>query len=112
MSAPLQHTPGPWQLVALGEANVYGVNRVVDGKDRWLISFRMNGELTTAQQMADVRLIAAAPRLLAALEHIRNCVRIDTASGQTFVQVHEGSATMADIDAAIAQARGQEGGAA
>lgn len=98
MSAPLQHTPGPWQLVALGEANVYSVSRIVDGKDRWLISFRMNGELTTAQQMADVRLISAAPDLLEFAEWV--------------LSLGTGGLIEGRARAAIAQARGLEGGAA
>lgn len=53
---------------------------------------------------ANARLIAAAPDLLEVLKHIRRCIPCGG-----FVQIHDNSMTLAQIDAAIAKA---EGGAA
>ena len=50
----------------------------------------------------DARLIAAAPELLDVLMHIRRCIPLGG-----FAQIHDGSATLADIDAAIAKATGE-----
>lgn len=54
-------TPGPWEFVPLGNANEYGIKGPAG---RWLIGFLMNGELMTANQMANGRLIAKAPDML------------------------------------------------
>lgn len=61
------HTPAPWTLRADGEANQYAV---IGPNGRWLISFLHNGEQLSAQQLANVRLIATAPKLLRVLKVI------------------------------------------
>lgn len=61
----MTHTPGPWTFRAQGEANEYCL-MTADG--RWLLAFLHNGEEWTAKQVANARLIAAAPDLLAALK--------------------------------------------
>lgn len=115
------HTPGPWSnregsIVAdtreqaccgqpcvgaeyMGQQEMICCgNPEVDGDEEDIIA--------TVKYERDIPLVIAAPDMLAVLEHIRRCVRFDPASGQAFVQIHEGSATMADIDAAIAKATG------
>jgi len=99
------HTPGPW-LGPDFESNDD------DGDRGWWIH---NGELgggkiaiavtfvLNPNAEADARLIAAAPELLAVLKHIRRCIPMGG-----FSQIHDGSATVADIDAAIAKATGEE----
>jgi hypothetical protein len=60
-----KHTQGDWRYRAQGDANHYCI-LTEDGK--WVISFLQNGEILTEEQEANMRLIAAAPDLLAALE--------------------------------------------
>lgn len=57
------HTPGPWKEVSDGESNFYGF--IADGT--WLLRAQQNGELSTSEQSANARLIAAAPEMLEAL---------------------------------------------
>ena len=84
-------TPGPWRIGAIESGMV-----AIDGA---------NGEEVTGFVFQeDGRLIAAAPDLLEVLKHIRRCIPYGG-----FVQIHDNSMTLAQIDAAIAKA---EGGAA
>ena len=74
MSSPRQHTPGPWSL----SASFDRVERRVQHGDNpplvWGIASGINSAhpdyLPRAEQIANARLIAAAPDLLAALEDI------------------------------------------
>jgi hypothetical protein len=73
------HTPGPWEFKGQGDADEF-VMLTHDGK--WIIAFRQNGELMTATQRANAKLMAASPRLLEALQ---NCLilieKADKATG-------------------------------
>ncbi len=60
-----KHTPGPWKLIEQGDANMYGM---VTAGNRWIISFQQNGELMSETELANARLMAAAPELLEALQ--------------------------------------------
>lgn len=94
-----QHTPGPWVGGQQGDANEF---YVVTANGRWLFSFRHNGEPLLGEQLANLRLIAAAPDLLEALEMVRDadddCVR----DGLPRIP----NLPRAGIDAAIALATG------
>jgi hypothetical protein len=59
-----QHTPAPWEYREQGDADEF-VMLTHDGK--WIIAFRQNGELMTATQRANAKLMAASPKLLEAL---------------------------------------------
>ena len=52
--------------------------------------------------LANARMIAAAPELLDALEHIMRCIPMGG-----FAQIHHGSSTWEQIDAAVSKARGE-----
>ncbi len=54
----------PWEASPSGEANFWRMMTA----DNWLMSVQLNGELSELQQAEIVRLMKAAPRLLAALE--------------------------------------------
>lgn len=60
-----KHTPGPWKFHEQGDANQYCL---LTNDKRWVIAFSQNGELHTPEQIANAKLIAAAPDLLEALE--------------------------------------------
>ena len=62
------HTPGPWLFVEQGDANEYAL--LTADKKGWVIGFLQNGEMMTARQIANARLIAAAPTLLAACQAV------------------------------------------
>lgn len=76
------HTPGPWTVVA------------IDWADTGNARFEIKGIRRTG--MADARLIAAAPELLAALHDCREALRRAGADGELRV-----------VDAAIAKAEGR-----
>ena len=90
------HTPGPWIGKTQGEADAYFMMT----KTRWLFSFRQNGEIWTAEQMANLALIAAAPELLAALIMVRDADNDCRADGLPTIP----DMARAKIDAAIAKA--------
>lgn len=60
----IKHTPGPWMFHEQGDANQYCL---LTNDKRWVIAFSQNGELHTPEQIANAKLIAAAPELLEAL---------------------------------------------
>lgn len=71
---PTIHTAGPaWVVHEQGDANEFVI---LTPEGRWVIAFRLNGEMTTAQQRPIVQTIAAAPGLLdaarAALDLLMN----------------------------------------
>ena len=68
MTNETKHTPGPWDIREMGDANQYCILRENDTK--WLIGFFQNGEIWTNEQAANARLIAAAPELLEALTEL------------------------------------------
>jgi hypothetical protein len=60
----VKHTSGPWNFHKQGEANSYCL---LTNQKHWVIAFNQNGELWTPEQIANAKLIAAAPELLEAL---------------------------------------------
>jgi hypothetical protein len=62
-----QHTQGEWKFREQGEANEWCFITV---NGRWVISFRQNGELLPPEQLANARLMAAAPKLMATLKAV------------------------------------------
>ena len=93
----MSHTPGPWKHE--DRTYVYALNE--QGSNRFYVDVqrgRANGELTQlAELLANARLIAAAPDLLAALELARSWVAIRL--GDTHDDLQK-------IDAAIRKAKG------
>ncbi len=92
-----QHTPGPWvvigeQVYAPDDCDHHPVADCTTNhscRDEWDVE-------------ANARLIAAAPDLLEALQHIQRCIPLGG-----FAQIHHKSDTWAQIDAAIAKATGE-----
>ena len=64
MENKFKHTPGPWVPHAQGDANYWCL---ITDTGKWVIGFMQNGELMTEEQVANAKLIAAAPDMLAAL---------------------------------------------
>ncbi len=62
----MSHTPGPWTFRADGDDSHYAIM----AGTRWLASFLHNGEQWTDTQLANARLMAAAPDMLTALREI------------------------------------------
>lgn len=54
----MSHTPEPWQFKEQGDADEYCIITAEDPA-KWVIGFRMNGELTQDQQRANMRRIIA-----------------------------------------------------
>ena len=104
-----KHTPGPWELFHRAH-----------GGDKWTIAVFKSGtkhEVVSwtgfdsshfqKQALANARLIAAAPELLAALKRAREyVVRIDGTMGFTAPEKRLTAPDIAVIDAAIAKAEG------
>jgi len=60
-------TPGPWKLIEQGDANMYGM---ITADNKWIISFQQNGELMTETELANAKLMAAAPDMLQSLDTV------------------------------------------
>lgn len=66
MSARLQEImAGPWVPHPQGDADEYCL---LTCAGKWVIAFRINGEVMTADQIAIAKMIAATPELVAALK--------------------------------------------
>ena len=65
-----KYTAAPWYFHPQGEANIYAINHYKEKYKfpSWLLVLQHNGEQLTAEQEANMRLIAAAPDLLEVLE--------------------------------------------
>ena len=61
-----EHTPGPWTFHANRNANNYHIR----AGDDWPIAILHNGESLGSTQEANLRLMVAAPELLAALKDL------------------------------------------
>ena len=94
MTEAAAHTPGPW-TIELGDQT--RTSEIWAGD---MIVADVHGHVTRGSH-ADARLIAAAPELLEALQHIMRCI-----PPGGFAQIHDGSSTWAKIDAAITNATG------
>ena len=68
-----KHTPGPWRVVKHDKL-------VVVDDERMTIMCNFPYSLSVEQNMADARLIAAAPELLEALQSIAECCDEDHAA--------------------------------
>lgn len=92
----IKHTSGPWR---------YEPGR--DGRPPYVIRGTEGGfvvvGMTAERQEADARLIAAAPDLLLALERITSSYRSLLARRP----VRDVDETLAEVDAALAKARGE-----
>jgi hypothetical protein len=55
-----QYTPGPWNWVAQGDADEYCI---LANDKRWVIGFRINGEIHKEEQEANARLMAQSPAM-------------------------------------------------
>jgi hypothetical protein len=63
------HTPGPWHIWSIGSVDMYiGPPQDIDSPAVAIVPLRVS---TRAAQVPNARLIAAAPEMLAALEHAR-----------------------------------------
>lgn len=76
-----KHTPGPWRLHEQGDANQYCL---LTNDERWVIAFSQNGELHTPEQIANAKLIAAAPDLLDALIKAEEHMSLTNSTLRTF----------------------------
>lgn len=63
----MKHTPGPWIVREQGFADEFFITT---DKNRWLFSFRQNGELWTEEERANAKLIALAPEMLKTLQSV------------------------------------------
>lgn len=94
----VKHTPGPWKFHAQGDANDYCL---LTNEKRWVIGFLQNGEIFVGEQLANARLVAAAPELLDALKKY-----VEAGAGDTTSFYKQAEAYDAAIEA-IAKAEGQ-----
>jgi len=105
-----KHTPGPWAYALEYGPNITEPPRIttVARCANYVIGLPSDypggnyrdGD-PSGDEEADARLIAAAPELLEALEHIMRCIPMGG-----FAQIHHGSSTWEQIDAAVSKARG------
>lgn len=66
------HTPGPWRAAAFNDDGVW---RIVDGKGKRVCHIHPCMIKSDAEIDANARLVAAAPELLTALQHLRQELR-------------------------------------
>lgn len=99
-----KQTPGPWSTDEADHDEPYQDIKIKAGKHRTICTVWIDDAPVrdfNSEQTVNARLIAAAPDLLEVLEHIRRCIPTGG-----FVQIHDGSATVADMDVAITKAKG------
>lgn len=90
------HTAGPWALPALDATNRFHVGQVVDGDGATIcIAYGTNSET-----VANARLIAAAPDLLALAHQYRNDLRHPPSADSI-------TRRLAAIDAVLAKVKGE-----
>jgi len=66
-----QHTPGPWPLSETGDGKRYVIGEgLVSGPKGYEVAEVYSDDCDPAEAIANARLIAAAPDLLAALERL------------------------------------------
>ena len=110
------HTPGPWRaktsrviVAPRSRTNVHGETNHYEAELAWTqpVPEREGGEKT---RLANARLIAAAPDLLAALQKARAALALvehwDAGTGGAHPDIHNGA--LDDAADAIAKATGEE----
>ena len=101
-AATSKHTPGPWRLVGTDTQSCTDGIGILGSKGLFLANVFHDGESDAelAKQVANARLIGAAPELLEACELAReNCeILPDTAKTEVLV---------AALEAAMGKARGE-----
>lgn len=97
MTEELNPTEGPWDYREDGDANFY---HITDQAGKWLLCLQHNGEQLTDQQRANMRLIAAAPEMLAALKYLESFL-------PCIVEDPENSTAVRMVSAAIKKAKGE-----
>jgi len=108
-----KHTPGPWEA---SNANGVYANRLMPASamqrehySKILIADEGADALSKEERTANARLIAAAPELLALLEHLEDCARLVIErweSGDLADAVNSLRVDAANARAAIAKAKG------
>ena len=66
-----KHSPSPWTDAGDQKAGVAWRRRILDQAGK-VVAYVFGGQ---SHRIANARLIAAAPELLAALEHVKDCLR-------------------------------------
>jgi hypothetical protein len=98
IEASAQHTPGPWRQT--------GVNvRASDALICWSTNHHANAETPEPEKLANARLIASAPELLAALNGILS-IRPDYHAGRDDLWLNRGEVERI-ARVAIARAKGE-----
>lgn len=98
----VNHTPGPWNWHAQGDANDYCL--LTNGA-RWVISFRQNGEFLVGEELANAQLIASSPELLSALQAVAG--EVTDGVRPTSADSHLPSDIVRLVHSAIAKATGK-----
>lgn len=98
-----EHTPGPWKIAPWPKARGYVIS-VCKGLPQKPVA-QAHGQQDPAEREANARLIAAAPDLLAALEHVTELL-VDTWS-DAMDGDPEKEVAVADARAALAAAKGR-----
>jgi hypothetical protein len=94
------HTPGPWQVRIRPYHEVDSL--IIEGPHSELIADA--GPTRTNENDANARLIAAAPELLAALEHLRGCISIHADAPRFNAKAFQVAAALDGARAAIEKA--------
>lgn len=98
MSAPDNHTPGPWRV---SEASVYAGGDYIEIADPFNgFDYEEGRLLPIDERQANANLIAAAPDLL---ERLKQCAEVLAAEGG-----HEGGLWLDEIRITIAKAEGRQ----
>lgn len=67
----MKHTPGPWTLHQNGDGSYTILGKKINEKEfQWIISFIQNGEYWIAEQIANIKLMTAAPIMLKELQNV------------------------------------------
>lgn len=67
----MKHTPGPWNLHLNGDGSYTILGKKISEREfQWIISFIQNGEIWAEEQIANVKLMTAAPIMLKTLQGV------------------------------------------